>query len=133
MKDLHTIVLLDSEETHTYKHIGREAIRSAINHRQIATEQYSRTQCSAVIHGINWRLVFYYKRYLQQPFSLSCSDLKSWCARIFHSAAILSLQRLGIPLPSIIRILDTIQCISHKVRTEYGDSNLIYGRDAILE
>ena len=53
-----TIILLDSESNHTYKLIGREAMRAAIDHIQIAPEQYSRPQCSALAHGINRILIF---------------------------------------------------------------------------
>ena len=42
VKDLRTIVLLDSEENHTYKRIRIEAMRSSIENRQLAPEKYSR-------------------------------------------------------------------------------------------
>ena len=109
VKNLRTVVPHDLEENHTYKRIGREAIRAAIEHRQISPEEYIRPQRSAVAHEINQRLVFEYQQYLQQPFSILCSDLKSCYYRIFHSAAILALQCLGIPLPSIFIILYKIQ------------------------
>ena len=64
MKDLRIIVLLDLELNHTYKRIVREAIRSSIEDRKIALDQYSRPQRSAVAHIINWRLVFNYQQYL---------------------------------------------------------------------
>ena len=84
-------------------------------------------------HGINRRLVFDYQRYLQQPFSIEFSDLKICYDIIVHSAASLVFKCLGIPLLSIISMLDKIQCLSHKVRIEYGDSNLTYGGDTIPE
>ena len=43
----------------------------------------------------------------------------------------LAYQHLGITFPSIIRMLDTIQHMSHKARIAYGDYNLTYGRDTI--
>ena len=43
------------------------------------------------------------------------------------------MKRIGIPLPSIISMLDTIQHISNKVRTAYRDSNLTYVRDAMTD
>ena len=108
VKELRTIVPIDYEANHTYKHIIREAIISAIKHRQIAPEQYSRSQCSTVAHGINQILVFYYQRYLQQLFYLACSDLKYFYDKIVHSPSSLALQHLGIPLLSIISMLVTI-------------------------
>ena len=82
VKDLCTTFLLESEANHTYKRIGREAMQSAIEHRQIAPEQYSRPQRSAVAHRINGVLVFDYQRYLLKPLSLACSDLKICYDRI---------------------------------------------------
>ena len=71
MKNLHTIVLLDSEENHIYKRIEREEKRAVIKHRKVAPEQYSKPQRSAGEHEINQRLVFDYQQYLWQPVSLA--------------------------------------------------------------
>ena len=109
VEDLSTIFLLDSEANHTYKRIGREAIKSAIERRQITPEQYSRPQFSFVAHRINRILVFDYQRYLQKPFSLACRNLKRYYDRIVHSSVRIALQRLEIPLPSRISMLNTIQ------------------------
>ena len=79
--------------------------------RKIDPEQYNIPQCSAVAQIINRRMVFDYQKYLQQPFSIACSDLKICYDRIFHSAASLALQCLGITLQSIISMIETIQRI----------------------
>ena len=121
VQDLCIIVLLDSEVNHPYKRIGRYAMRAAKKHGQIDPEQYSRTQCSAVSHGINCRLAFDHQLYLQQPFYLACSDLKSCYDLIFHYTSRRVLQLLGIPLLELISILDTIQRMSHIVSMSYGD------------
>ena len=84
VKDLRTIFLLDSEENHTYKRIGRKAIRAFIEHRKLLQSNTSDHKASTVSHGINRTLVFDYKRYLLQPFSLACSDIKICYDRIFH-------------------------------------------------
>ena len=77
-------------------------------------------------HGFNLRLVFDYQRYLRQTLSLAHSDLKSCYDQMVKFAASLALQRLGIPLPEIIIMLDTFKGISHMFRTAYGDYNLTY-------
>ena len=82
-------------------------------------------------HVIKRRLVFDYQQYLQQPFHTACSHLKKNCDQIFQSAVSLSLQRLGIPHPSIISVLDIIQRVSHTFRIAYRYSNLAYGRYTI--
>ena len=131
VKYLCTIVLLDLESNHTQINIEREAIQAVIHHKKIPPEQYSRPQHSFVAHGINHRLVFDYQRCLQTPFSIACSDLKICYDIIVRSASRLDLQHLGIPLPPIISMLDTIKCTSHRVGTAYGDSDLKYGVDTI--
>ena len=106
---------------------------SSYRAKNISPDQYSRPQRSAVSQWMNRRLVFGYQQYLQQPFYLECSDLKSCYDIIVHSASSLALQRLGIPLSSIISMLDTIQRMAHRVSTSYGDSNLTHGRDTITK
>ena len=133
VKDICTIVLLDSEVNHTYKHIGKGSMRAAMYHRQIASEQYSRPQRTDMAHGINRRLVFDYQQYLWQPFSLACSYLK-FCYDIFvHLYSSLALQRLGITLPEIITMLDTIQCMLRMVTVSCGDCDLTHRGDSILD
>ena len=133
VKDIRTIVLLDSEANQTYKYIGRESMRSAIDHGKFPPEQYSRPQRSATANGINHRLVFDYQQYLLQPFSLAFSDLKICYDIILHLAAILALQRLWITLLAIIIMINTTQRMTHTVRTSCGYSNLTYGGDTIPE
>ena len=58
VKDLQTIVLFNSEENHTYKRIGGEEMRAAIDHGRFSPKIYSRPQRSAVAHGINRKIVF---------------------------------------------------------------------------
>ena len=87
LKDLRTIFILGSEANNTYKRVGREATGAAIDHRVISPEKNIRPNFSAVACGINRILVFNYQSYLQQNFSLDCSDLKIGCDKNVHSAA----------------------------------------------
>ena len=106
-------------------------MRASIKLRKFSSEQYSRPHRSSVAQKINRGLVFDYQWYLQQPFSLACSDFKSCYDRIFHSASSLALQHLGIYLPSIYIILETIQCMSYTARTASGDYNITYSGDNV--
>ena len=83
-------------------------MRAAIEHRKISPDQYIGQQHRTVTHGINRRLVLYYLQYLQQPLSIACSDLKICYEIIFHLGVRLELQQLGIPIQSILSMLDTI-------------------------
>jgi hypothetical protein len=55
--NLRTIVLFDSEANMNYKHLGRRAMKAAVELNQIAAEQYSRPNRKAIDHAINRRLV----------------------------------------------------------------------------
>ena len=61
VKDICSIVLLESEANHTYKLIGREEMRETIDHEKKSPEKYSRPHRSAVAHGINRILVLDYQ------------------------------------------------------------------------
>ena len=82
-------------------------------------------------NDINRRLVFDHQLYLQQPFSLACSDLKICYDQIVCIAASLALQHIGTPIPEIIIMIYTIHHMSHTVRTAYDDYNITYGGDTI--
>jgi hypothetical protein len=124
---LRTIVLFDSEANMNYKHIGRKAMRLALDQQQIATEQYSRPQRKAIDHALNRRLIMDHQLYLRRPYAMTSCDLKSCYDRIVHAPASLALQRLGVPQRTMISMFDSIQRMRHKVRTSFGDSTLAYG------
>jgi Reverse transcriptase (RNA-dependent DNA polymerase). len=124
---LRTIVLFDSEANMNYKHLGRRAMNAAIASDQIATEQYSRPNRKAIDHALNRRLVIDHQLYLRQPYAITSCDLKSCYDRINHTAASLTLQRLGIAKSEILTMFTSIQYMLHRVRTAFGDSTHTYG------
>ena len=58
---------------------------------------------------------------------MSCYD------RVVHAAVSLDLQRLGLPIEFIIRMFNSIQRMTHRIRTGYGDSSFSYRGDKIPE
>ena len=92
-------------------------------------EQYSWPHRTAVARGINHRIVFYYQKYIQQPFPLDWGDLKSCFYLIVHSTNSLALKCVGITFLGIIIMLDTIKRMPHMFRKVYGSSNLMCGGD----
>jgi hypothetical protein len=124
---LRTIVLFDTKANMNNKHTGKRAMDTAIAKDMIAIEQYSRPNRKAIDHSINHRLVLDHQYYLRQPFVLTSCDLKSCYDRINHTAASLSLQKVGIPQSKVTAMLSSIQNMSHRVRTAYGDSDKEYG------
>jgi hypothetical protein len=125
--NLRTIVLFDSEANMNNKHTGRRGMKAAITQHQIATEQYSRNHRKAIDHALNRRLVMDHQRYLRQPFAIASCDLKSCYDRINHSSAGLALRKIGISQQEVMSMFTTIQQMTHKVRTAFGDSAKSYG------
>jgi hypothetical protein len=128
---LRTIVLFDSEANMNYKHLGRRAMKSAIELEQIATEQYSRSNRNSIDHALNRQLVMDHQLYERKPYALVSCDLKSCYDQINHTSASISLQRIGIHKSEIISMFDSIQRMAHKVRTAFGDSLYTYGGSTI--
>jgi hypothetical protein len=124
---LRTIVLFDSEANMNYKHMGRRAMTAALKHNQIATEQYSRPRRKSIDHALNRRLVMDHQLYRRQPYAITSCDLKSCYDRINHTSSSLSLQRLGISKSEITSMFDSIQRMTHRIRTAFGDSDITYG------
>jgi len=131
VNNLRTIVLFDSEANMNYKHLGRRAMSAAIAKNQIATEQYSRPNRKSIDHAMNRRLVMDHQLYKRQPYAMTSCDLKSCYDRINHSSASLALQRIGTSPQEVNSMLHTIQQMSHKVRTAYGESTTSYGGNPI--
>ena len=129
LKKLRTIVLYEADYNHENKRIGRDAMRLALKQGQIVKEQYSSPGRSAQDNALNKRLVFDHFRFQKQPFGMCACDLKSCYDRIVHSAASLSLQRIGISLPRIQCMFSTVQRLVHRVRTAYGSSEGTFGGD----
>jgi len=102
-------------------------MKAALTLEQISTEQYSRPNRNSVDHALNRQLVMDHQLYERKPYALVSCDLKSCYDRINHTSASLSLQRLGIHKNEIISMFDSIQRMTHKVRTAFGDSKSMYG------
>ena len=98
---LRTIVLYEADFNMYNKVTGRHCMQQALRLQQIAPEQYSRPQRSAIDHVLNRCLFFDHCSSQHLPFSLCSCDLQGCYDRIVHSAAILALRRLGLPANQI--------------------------------
>ena len=126
---LRTIVLFESDFNQENKRLGREAMNLALDKKLITEEQYSRPGRSAQDNAMNKRLMFDYQRIKRQPFAMCACDLKSCYDRIVHNAASLALQRVGVRQSDIASMFGTIESMTHKVRTAFGDSEATYDAD----
>ena len=128
-----TLGILDSEFNHINKGIGYEAMNNALAHDCIAKEQYSRPGRSAIDHALNRALTFDHFLYTRKPFCLASCDLKGCYDRIIHTAASIALQRVGVHPHKLRSMMSSIQRMSHKIRTAFGDSDITYGGDELSE
>lgn len=124
---LRTIVLFDSEANMNYKHLGRRAMNAAIKNNMISTEQYSHPNRKSIDHALNCRLVMDHQLYQRQPYVITSCDLKSCYDRINHTSASLALQKIGMAKEEVISMFTSIQSMTHRVRTAFGDSSFTYG------
>ena len=130
LEKLRTIVLYEADFNMQNKVIGRQSMSTALHSHQIAPEQYSRPQRSAIDHALNRQLVFDHCAYRHIPYSLCSSDLQGCYDRIVHSAAILALRRVGVPASRLHTMFGAIQMAIHTVRTVFGDSSGTYSWSA---
>ena len=126
-----TLGILDSEFNHMNRATGRQAMRLALEKKEIAVEQYSRPNRSALDHALNKVLTFDYFKSTRQPYCIASCDLEGCYDRIIHNAAAIALIRIGVPKSKVFSMFTSIQKMIHKIRTVYGDSDLTYGGEDI--
>ena len=100
---------------------------AAINNGLIATEQYSRPNRKSIDHAINRLLVIDHQLYQWQPYAITSCDLKSCYDHINHTSALLALQQVGLAKEEVLSMFSSIQSMTHRVRTAFGDSTFTYG------
>jgi hypothetical protein len=130
---LRTITLTEADFNFNNKVLGKETLRHAEANNLIAKEQYgSRKGKSSIVHAINKRLTFDIMRQTRFNGALCSNDAKSCYDRILHSVASLAYQRLGIPMPPVQCMLNSIQNMKHHIRTSYGDSSFTMQNDTLI-
>ena len=124
-----TLGLLDTEFNNNNGFIGRKATDNGIRLKSIAEEQFARPGRSALEEVVTKRCVIDHQQSLRQCFALTSCDLAGCYDRIVHTAAALALLRIGIPHSRIKSMFSTIQKMSHRIKTVYGESEITYGGD----
>lgn len=125
---LRTICLMEADFNYLNKLLGRRVLANAEKHNDIAIEQFgSRKAKSAIRHAINKQLVFDIARQCKQAVALLVLDAKSCYDRIAPPIAALALQRWGLSQTCTGLMFQTIQNMSHYIRTAFGNSNDTYG------
>ena len=120
-----TIMLMETDFNQNNKLLGKNTMARAEQFHTIAREQYgSRKAHSAIDHCINKRLTFDIIRQKRIPGAHLASDAVSCYDRIVHSTASLAMQAIGVPAGPIVCMFNTLQEMTHYVRTVYGDSEV---------
>ena len=72
---------------------------------------------------------FDYLRQTRKPGVFFASGLMHCFDWMAHPVCSLVSQRLGVSIPVLECMLTAIQCMTHRIRTGYGDSDRHYGND----
>ena len=122
-----TLGILDTEYNQNNKRIGYEGMKNATDLNKIAREQFAIKNSAAVEQIVSKRAVIDHSQYMRKTILLASSDLEACYDRIIHTAASLALLRVGIPHSKINAMFATIQKMTHRIRTLYGDSEITWG------
>ena len=103
-------------------------MRQAERFNLIAPEQFgSRKLHSCIDQVIIKRLYYDALRFLRRSGFLCSNDAKACYDRIVHSIASLAMQRVGMPIEAILCMLQSLQNMTHHVKTVHGLSTNTYG------
>ena len=130
-KDLRTIWLLEADFNSAAKihWVARLMNDTAINNQLIPNLQYAKHGSKAIEAAVVKVLFFDHIRQNKKPGVIFASDLMQCFDRMAHPICSLVPRRLGVPNSVIQCMLLTIQQMTHKVRTGYGDSTQTYGNN----
>ena len=126
-----TLGILDTEFNQNNKRIGHEGMKNALELNKIAKEQFAIKNSAAAEQIVSKRAVLDHSQYMRNTILLASSDLEACYDRIIHTAASLALLRVGIPHSKINAMFETIQKMTHRIRTLYGDSKITWGGDTL--
>ncbi len=128
LSSLHTIVLFAADCNYAFKHIGRQMMKQAEAQQSLAPEQFGSCKGhKAIDQALNKVLTNDLPRQLKIPGAICSNDAKSYYNLIVHAPASLSMQRQGVPKNTLVCLFNTLQNLSHQIRTAYGDSVDSYG------
>ena len=124
---MRTITLMDAAFNMNNKQLGRDLMRHAELHHNLAREQYgSRKHHQSSTAATNKVLTMDLLRLRRQAGALCSNDAKSCYDRIVHNVAALAMRRQGAPKNAVNSLLLTLQKAKHKIRTAFGVSTKYY-------
>jgi hypothetical protein len=127
---MRTITLMDAAYNMNNKQLGRDVMKHAERHNNLAREQYgSRKNHQASTAATNKVLTMDLLRIRRQAGALCSNDAKSCYDRVVRSIASLCFLRLCAPKAAVMSLLQTLQKAKHRIRTAFGISQQSYGGD----
>jgi Reverse transcriptase (RNA-dependent DNA polymerase) len=130
VEKLRTIILFEADFNLINKIIGKRILRQAEQCNSVAPEQYgSRKKKTSIIHATNKLITFDIMRTRRQNTALLILDAMACYDRISPPLAALALRRQGTPGLLIKLMFDTLQNMSHTIRTSFGDSVQSYTKN----
>ena len=128
---LRTIGLLEADFNFMCKYLGHWAMSKAQDFGQLAHEQYgSRKRHQAIALALNKRLAIDMAAFQRVALVLCSQDAMQCFDRICHAALAIGLKRQNLPDTAIEALILTIEKMTHKVRTIFGESSSTYGGDS---
>ena len=128
-----TLGILDTEFNQNNKRIGHDGMINATKLNKIAKEQFALKNSAATEQIVSKRAVLDHSQSMRKVILLASSDLEACYDRIIHTAASLALLRVGIPHTKINSMFESIQKMTHRIRTLFGDSEITWGGDLLTD
>lgn len=124
--------ILDTEFNNNNKLVAKVTRDNGLQLGAIADEQFSRKGRSAIEDTLSKRLFIDHQQSYRVCCALTSSDLGGCYDRIIHTAAALALLSIGVPKSRIHAMFSVIQNMIHRIRTAFGDSELTYGGETLI-
>ena len=130
LRKLRTILLLEADGNMNFKKLSRDLMWVAEQAGLMVDGNYGgRKRHRAIEASLDFRLTNDLLRQKRKAAFLASTDAQGCFDRIVHSIAFLCLRRAGMHKAPITSMIETIQQMTHHVRTAFGDSDASYGFD----
>ena len=128
-----TLDILYIEYNQNNKRLGRDGMHNATKIQKITKEQFEIKNTSSIDQIVSKRCVIDHNRSMRRCITLTSSELQGCYDRIVHTTAALALLRVGIPHTKMRSMFLFIQRMVHRIRSDFGDSDIKYGGDEISD
>ena len=118
--------ILDSKFKNNNKFIGKQTKANGLFLGTAASKQFTRPGQSTIKESTVKRSTIDHQQSQRQCFSITSCDLVRCYDRVVNNVALLALLRIGVSHSKTKPIFTTIQKMMRRIRTVFGDSDLVY-------